>query len=115
MDTGASSHMAAYPGNLSSASPIHTSSRIIVGNGAGLPITHIGSTSFPSNSRPLYLNNVLVSPELIQNLVCVRKLSCDNSVTVEFDEVGFSVKDALTRMVLHRCDSPGDTYSVQPP
>nr|XP_020198077.2 uncharacterized protein LOC109783907 [Aegilops tauschii subsp. strangulata] len=98
MDTGASSHMAAYPGNLSSASPIHTSSRIIVGNGAGLPITHIGSTSFPSNSRPLYLNNVLVSPELIQNLVCVRKLSRDNSVTVEFDEVGFSVKDALTRM-----------------
>ncbi|KAK1691847.1 hypothetical protein QYE76_008544 [Lolium multiflorum] len=36
MDTGASAHMASHPGNLS------TSSRIIVGNGAGLPISHFG-------------------------------------------------------------------------
>ena len=104
MDTGASSHMAAYPGNLSSASPVHTSSRIIVGNSAGLPITHVGSNPFPSMSRPLSLNNVLVSPQLIQNLVSVRNLSRDNFVTVKFDEVGFSFKDARTRMVLHRCD-----------
>nr|XP_020189200.1 uncharacterized protein LOC109774844 [Aegilops tauschii subsp. strangulata] len=115
MDTGASSHMAAYPGNLSSASPIHTSSRIIVGNGAGLPITHIGSTSFPSNSRPLYLNNILVSPELIQNLVCVRKLSRDNSVIVEFDEVGFSVKDALTRMEQQAASSSAPGPSLADP
>jgi hypothetical protein len=114
MDTGASAHMAAHPGNLSTSSPTSTSSRIIVGNGAGLPISHIGSTPFPSNSTPLSLNNVLVSPHLVQNLVSVKTLSRDNSVTVEFDEFGFSVKDARTRMVLHRSESPGDLYPVQP-
>nr|XP_051216271.1 uncharacterized protein LOC127333872 [Lolium perenne] len=30
----------------------------------------------------------------------------------EFDAFGFSVKDGRTRMLLHRCDSPGDLYPV---
>jgi hypothetical protein len=115
MDSGASSHMAAYPGNLSSLSLTSTNSRIIVGNGTSLPITHIGSAAFPSTSRPLSLNNVLVSPHLRHNLVSVKTLTRDNSITVEFDALGFSVKDARTRMVLHRCESPGDLYPVQTP
>lgn len=115
MDTGASSHMAAHPGNLSHSFPTSTESRIIVGNGAGLSISHIGSANFPSTSKPLSLNNVLVSPQLIQNLVSVKTLSRDNSVTVEFDAFGFSVKDARTRMVLHRCESPDDLYPVMSP
>jgi histone deacetylase 1/2 len=101
MDSGTSSHMAAYPGNLSSLSPTSTNSRIIVGNGASLPITHIGYTVFPSTSKPLSLNNVLVSPYLFHNLVSVKTLSHDNFVTVEFEALGISVKDARTRMVLH--------------
>ncbi|XP_071685281.1 uncharacterized protein [Lolium perenne] len=39
-----------------------------------------------------------VSPQLVQNLVSVKTLSRDNSITVEFDEFRFSVKDARTRM-----------------
>ncbi|XP_071680137.1 uncharacterized protein [Lolium perenne] len=39
-----------------------------------------------------------VSPHLVQDLVSVKTLSRDNFVTVEFDEFGFSVKDARTRM-----------------
>jgi hypothetical protein len=115
MDSGASSHMAAYLGNLSSLSPTSTNSRIVIGNGASLPITHIGSAAFPSISKPLSLNNVLVSPHLLHNLVSIKTLSRDNSVTVEFDALGFSIKDAHTRMVLHRCESPGDLYPVQMP
>jgi hypothetical protein len=42
MDSGASSHMTPYPGNLSASSPITTSSSIIIGNGHTLPITHTG-------------------------------------------------------------------------
>jgi hypothetical protein len=114
MDSGASSHMTPYPGNLSSSTPITTSSSIAVGNGHTLPITLTGSTTFPSNSRPLSLHNVIVSPALVQNLLSVKRLARDNSVTVEFDDVSFSVKDGHTRMLLHRCDSPGDAvYPVQ--
>jgi hypothetical protein len=113
MDSGASSHMATYPGNLSSFSPTSTNSCIIIGNNASLPITYIGSGAFPSTSKPLSLNNVIVSPHLHYDLVSVKTLSHDNSVTVEFDALGFSVKDAYTRMVLHRCESPSNLYPIQ--
>nr|XP_051211397.1 uncharacterized protein LOC127328870 [Lolium perenne] len=44
---------------------------------------------------------ILPLTRLIQNLVYIKTLSRDNSVTVEFDAFGFSVKDARTRKVLH--------------
>ncbi|XP_073354830.1 uncharacterized protein [Aegilops tauschii subsp. strangulata] len=48
----------------------------------------------------------------VKNLVSVRRLAHDNPLTVEFDGLGFSMKDARTRMVLHRCDNPDDLYPV---
>nr|GEY55670.1 ribonuclease H-like domain-containing protein [Tanacetum cinerariifolium]GEY55675.1 ribonuclease H-like domain-containing protein [Tanacetum cinerariifolium] len=39
----------------------------------------------------------------------------DNSCTVEFDPLGFSVKDFITRRVLLHCDSMGDLYHVTKP
>ncbi|XP_071677302.1 uncharacterized protein [Lolium perenne] len=112
MDTGASAHMAAHPGILHTSRPVTTSTRITVGDGSSLPITHIGHASLPSTSTPLSLSNVLVSSNLIKNLVSVKQFTRDNPVTVEFDLFGFSVKDSRTRMVLLRCDSPGDLYPV---
>ncbi|XP_073359906.1 uncharacterized protein [Aegilops tauschii subsp. strangulata] len=50
----------------------------------------------------------------VTNLVSVRRLTRENPITVEFDDIGFSVKDARTRMVLHRCDSPDELYPVHP-
>ena len=102
MDTGATAHMSAHPGNLASFTPVLTDRRIIVGDGSTLPITHIGHASFPSTSRPLSLSNILVSPDLIKNLVSVKRFTRENPVTVEFDDIGFCVKDARTKMVLHR-------------
>ena len=99
MDSGATAHMAAHPGNLTSSTPVYTPTRIVVGNGSSLPITHIGSTSFPSISTPITMSNVLVSPDLVTNLVSVRCLTRENPLAVEFDSVGFSMKDARTRMV----------------
>ena len=82
----------------------------MVGDGSSLPITHHGSSSLPLPSSSLTLNNVLVSPSLIKNLCSVRILTRENPVTVEFDALGFSIKDARSRRVLHRCDSPDDLY-----
>ena len=47
-------------------------------------------------------------------LIFVRRLARDNPITVEFDNLGFTMKDARTRMVLHRCDSPDELYPVHP-
>ena len=100
MDTGATAHMFAHPRNLASFTPVSTDRRIIVGDGSTLPITHIGHTSFPFPSILLSLSNVLVSPHRIKNLISVRCFTRENPVTIEFDELGFCVKDARTRMVL---------------
>jgi hypothetical protein len=69
--------------------------------------------SFPTSAEPLYLNNVLVCPSLIKNLVSVHALTRDNPVTVEFDASGFSIKDLRTRTVLLRCDSSGELYPLR--
>ena len=106
--------MTAHPGNLTSSTLIHTPTRITVGNDSSLPITHVGHMSFPSTSTPINMSIVLASPDLVTNLLSVRRLARENPITVEFDDVGFSVKDACTRMVLHQCDSPDELYPVHP-
>ena len=60
MDTGATAHMFAHPDNLASFTPVSTDSRIIVGDGSTLPITHIGHTSFLSSSTPLSLRHLIL-------------------------------------------------------
>ena len=57
---------------------------------------------------PLTMSNVLISPDLVS----VLRLARENPIAVEFDAIGFSMKDASTRMVHHRCYSPEELYPV---
>jgi hypothetical protein len=115
-DSGAGAHMVNNAGILSSLHPPSSSSpsSIIVGNGASLPVTSIGSHSFPTERRPLVLSNVLVSPSIIKNLISVRRFTTDNNCSIEFDPFGLSVKDLQTRSVIARCNSTGDLYPFFP-
>ena len=113
-DTGATTHMASDAGILSTSTvpSSHSSSSIIVGNGNLLPVVSTGSTVLPHN---LHLNKVLVSPNLIKNLISVRQFTIDNNCTVEFDPFGCSVKDLPTRNEIVRCNSSGPLYPLQLP
>lgn len=113
MDTGASTHMASNTGITSTYSSPSSPTHIIVGNGTPLPVQHTGRDSLPTSSSPLQLNNVLISPHLIKNLISVRALTRDNSVSVEFDPFGFSIKDLRTKTTLLRCDSSGELYPLR--
>ena len=93
LDTGATAHMTSNAGNLVQPRPFLFSTFVTVGNGAQLPVTHTGSLAIPTSSRPLYLNNVLVTPSLVKNLISVKQFTHDNNVSVEFDPAGFSIKD----------------------
>lgn len=114
MDTGATSHMTSSTGNLSSYFNLsnHPTNNIIVGNGHTIPILGYGHTNFSSPGHSLSINNVLHAPKLIKNLISVRKFTRDNSVSVEFDPFGFSVKDYRTRVPIMRCDSRDDLYPI---
>jgi hypothetical protein len=94
-DSGTSNHTTSYAGNLTSIRPptFTNHSSIIVGNGSALPITLVGDLAVPGS---FYLNNVLVTPDIIQNLLSVHRFTTDNWCSMEFDLFGPSVKDLST-------------------
>lgn len=108
MDTRATSHMTTSQGNISSYFKLSKNNKIIVGNGHFLPIYGLGSTHLNNPHQPLVLNNVLHAPNLIKNLVSIRKFTTDNNVSIEFDPFGFSLKDFQTGIPIMRCESQGD-------
>ncbi|GKB22141.1 ribonuclease H-like domain-containing protein, partial [Tanacetum coccineum] len=115
MDTGASSHLNDSVHCLSDIFNMCIYPSVAVGDGRFIPVTNSGHSILSTPFRPLRLNNVLITPNIVKNLISVRQFFCDNSCTVEFDSFGFSVKDFLTRRVLLRCDSTGDLYPVTKP
>ncbi|GKA15204.1 hybrid signal transduction histidine kinase M [Tanacetum coccineum] len=112
MDTGATSHLNSNAHNLSTLFISRLYPSIYVGDGNSIPVTNTGHNIIPSLHRPLHLHNVLVTPNIIKNLISVRQFTRDNNCTIEFDAFGFSVNDFLTRHILFRCDSSGDLYPV---
>lgn len=112
MDSGASSHISSTPGNLQSVVNLSTGNSIVVGNGSSIPIHCSGNTFVPTNYKPLHLKNVLVAPEIVKNLISVRRFTKDNWCSVEFDPFGFHVKDLQTQKIILRSDSSGDLYSL---
>jgi hypothetical protein len=87
----------------------------MVGNGALLPVHHHAAAILPTSTSPLQLNNILICPPLVKNLLSVRRLTRDNNVSVEFDPHGFSIKDLPTKEEILRCNSTGDLYPLRPP
>lgn len=61
-------------------------------------------------SRSYALKNILFTPTIIKKLLCVRKFTIYNQISVEFDPSGFSVKDLKTGALLSRHESTGDLY-----
>ncbi|GJU18525.1 hypothetical protein Tco_1146491 [Tanacetum coccineum] len=114
-DTGASSHLNNSVTNLSEVFNSCMYSSVSVGDGHSIPVTNTGHSILPTSVRPLHLNNFLITPHIVKNLIFVRQFVRGNNCTIEFDAFGFSVKDFMTRWVLLRCDSTGDLYPVTHP
>nr|GFC88519.1 ribonuclease H-like domain-containing protein [Tanacetum cinerariifolium] len=112
MDTGSSSHLNSNASNLRTVFNQRLFPSVHVGDGNSIPVINTGHCTIPSTHRPLHLHNVLVTPNIIKNLIFVRQFTRDNNCTIEFDAFGFSVKDFWTRHILLRCDSSGDLYPV---
>jgi hypothetical protein len=113
-DSGASNHTTSDAGNLIYVRPPHINdpSSIIVGNRSSLLVTSVGDTVVPSL---FYLNNVLATPDNIQNLLSIRRFTTDNLCSMEFDRFSLSMKDLSTRNVITRCDSLGPLYTMHLP
>ena len=71
LDTGATSHMSSNDGILLSRLS-HSPSFITVGNGNSIPISCRGTSSIPIADYLFQLNNVLIAPHLVRNLLSIR-------------------------------------------
>ena len=106
--------MASNAGNFPSSQPLSNSPSITVSNSALLLVTHRASTAIPTTRTPLHLNNILVSPSLVKNLISIRSLTRENNVSVKFDPFGFCIKDLPTHTEILRCNSSGVMYPLSP-
>nr|GEU84508.1 ribonuclease H-like domain-containing protein [Tanacetum cinerariifolium] len=86
-----------------------------VGNGYYIPVTNSDHSIMPTPHRTLHLNYILITPNIVKNIIYVRQFVRDDNCTVEFDAFSFSVKDFMTRRVLLCCDSTDDLYLVTRP
>jgi hypothetical protein len=91
-DSGASNHTTSSAGNLTSVRQLLPTdpSSIVVRNRSSLLVTSVGNTDFPC---PFYLHNILVTPNIIQNLLFIRHFTTDNWCSMEFHPYGLSMKD----------------------
>ena len=96
LDSGASHHMTSDLGNLSLHSPYSGNDDVMLGDGSGLQISHTGSFSTPTYSRPFFINNVLCVPSLEKNLISVFQLCTTNGVSVTFTPTYYQVRDLQT-------------------
>jgi hypothetical protein len=75
-------------------------------------ISTVGHAQISSSTKPLLLCDVLVAPDLIKNLISVRRFTCDNLVSIEFDPFGLFVKDFRSKEEITHFDSSRDLYSI---
>jgi hypothetical protein len=113
-DSDASHHTTHAVGNISNPRPLNSASpsSIVVGNGSTLPVTSVGDSIIPG---PFHLNNILLAPDIVQNILSVRRFTTDNLCSMEFDPFGLSVKDLTTRNVIARSNSISPLYTLRLP
>lgn len=95
--------MTADSQHLTHSVPFTGSNQVFMGNGQGLSISSIGSSSFTSPFHPnitLSLNNLLHVPNITKNLVSVSKFAQDNHVYFEFHPKYCFVKSQVSNKVL---------------
>jgi hypothetical protein len=109
-----SNHTILDVSNSTSVRPPHSndSSSIIVGNGSSLLITSVSNMALLG---PFYLNNILVTPDIIQNLLSIHRFTTDNWCSMEFDPFVLSVKELSTQNVIIRCNSSRPLYTIRLP
>uniref|UniRef100_A0A0A9DEP4 Retrovirus-related Pol polyprotein from transposon TNT 1-94-like beta-barrel domain-containing protein n=1 Tax=Arundo donax TaxID=35708 RepID=A0A0A9DEP4_ARUDO len=81
-------------GILRHPSSLSTPYTVTIGNGTSIPASRSGHSLLHTPSgHSFHLTNVLHVPSLVRRLLSVRKFTRDNCCSIEFDPLGFSVKD----------------------
>ncbi|CAL9006084.1 unnamed protein product [Prunus brigantina] len=111
-DSGASHHMVPHMTTMHTVKPCTSAENVVVGNGEGLHIAHIGKSHIPTASSILTLSKVLHVPQLTANLLSVYQLCHDNNCRMIFDTSGFLIQDKVTNKKLLQGKSEHGLYPI---
>lgn len=78
-DTGATDHITSNVNNLTLRFDYHWSDRVSFGNGAGLRISHTGSSSISTPTARFHLSNILHVPHMAASLISVHRFASYNN------------------------------------
>nr|GMC48068.1 Retrovirus-related Pol polyprotein from transposon RE1 [Ipomoea batatas] len=110
LDSGASHHVTTDLSNLALHTPYDGTNEVMIANGSGLPISHIGFISLPSTSKSFSLSNVLCVPTMCRNVISISQFCRDNNSLIEFSPITFCVKDIQTGAPLLTGPSKNGVY-----
>lgn len=88
IDSGPTDHVTSTAHSVSDASSTIGKETFMFGNAKSLPVTHKGH---PILNRNIFLNDILVLPNLTHNLLSISKLTKDNLVDVFLSYPSFSI------------------------
>jgi hypothetical protein len=114
VDSGATHHTTPSVGNISTLHPLNLSnpSSIIVGNGSSLLINSVGDSVLLG---PFYFSNILLAPDMVQNLSSVCRFTTANWCSIKFDSFSLSMKDLSTQNMIVRSNITGPLYTMRLP
>lgn len=99
-DSGATNHITTDPGNITTHIGTEGNVSITIANGSPLPITNSGYSVFTLQDNDFRMNNILLVPNATKNLMSVKCLCLDNSISFVFDSSKVMVKEVATGKVL---------------
>lgn len=88
-DTGASHDVTSNLDNMHIHSEYEGPEEVQIGNGTGLKISHVGSTTLYTPSTNFQLQDVLCVPHAKHNLISVSKFCKSNNTYLEFHPTFF--------------------------
>ncbi|XP_050141048.1 uncharacterized protein LOC126616999 [Malus sylvestris] len=112
LDTRATHHMTANLNNMNQVTAYNGDEKIVIRNGKGLDVKHIGSTNLFTSDHCLFLKNVLHVPHITVNLLSLKKLCHDNDCWFICDDTVFFIQDKATNVVLYQGRSDGELFTI---
>jgi histone deacetylase 1/2 len=109
-DTGANQHVTLDLATLIASEPYLCNDNLHVGDGKGLPISHLDHTKIYIPHRSFTLSNALHVPAITKSLLSVQKFCLDNNVYFEFHPRVIYVKDLNSHEVLFSGQSKDGLY-----
>jgi len=83
---------------------------VVMGDGSGLPVFHIGSLSLKSSNHVFHLCNTLCVPTIHKNHISVHHFIKHNNVYIEFHPTYFLVKNRITGAILLKGECEDGVY-----